>query len=82
MCGIAAIFSRQAPAALATARLSIIDLATGDQPIASEDERTRIIVNGEFYGFEPIQAELERGGHRLGSASSRCSTRGTMARCI
>ena len=35
---------------LGHARLSIIDLTTGDQPIASENERTRIIVNGEFYG--------------------------------
>lgn len=99
MCGIAAIFSRQAPIAPATieratrslyhrgpdgqrhwisddgrvalghARLSIIDLATGDQPIASEDERTRIIVNGEFYDFEAIQQELERGGHRLRTRS-------------
>lgn len=51
--------------ALGHARLSIIDLTTGDQPIASEDERTRIIVNGEFYGYEPIQRELERSGHRL-----------------
>jgi asparagine synthase (glutamine-hydrolysing) len=31
---------------LGHARLSIIDLSTGDQPIASEDGRTRIIVNG------------------------------------
>jgi asparagine synthase (glutamine-hydrolysing) len=31
---------------LGHARLSIIDLSTGDQPIASENERTRIIVNG------------------------------------
>ena len=99
MCGIAAIFSRQAPVApaaieratrslyhrgpdgqrhwlsadgrvaLGHARLSIIDLATGDQPIASEDERTRIIVNGEFYDFEAIQHELERGGHRLRTRS-------------
>ena len=38
--------------ALGHARLSIIDLATGDQPIASEDGRTRIVVNGEFYGYE------------------------------
>ena len=51
--------------ALGHARLSIIDLTTGDQPIASEDEQTRIIVNGEFYDFEAIQKELERGGHRL-----------------
>jgi asparagine synthase (glutamine-hydrolysing) len=55
--------------ALGHARLSIIDLATGDQPIASEDERTRIIVNGEFYGFEPIQRELVQGGHRLRTRS-------------
>ena len=30
-------------------RLSIIDLATGDQPIANEDDALRIVVNGEFY---------------------------------
>jgi asparagine synthase (glutamine-hydrolysing) len=50
-------------------RLSIIDLATGDQPIASEDSRTRIVVNGEFYGYEPIQRELESRGHRLRTLS-------------
>lgn len=55
--------------ALGHARLSIIDLATGDQPISSEDERTRIIVNGEFYGYEAIQQELERSGHRLRTRS-------------
>jgi len=37
--------------ALGHARLSIIDLTTGDQPIASEDEATRIVVKGEFYGY-------------------------------
>jgi asparagine synthase (glutamine-hydrolysing) len=55
--------------ALGHARLSIIDLQTGDQPIASEDERTRIVVNGEFYGYEAIQRELERSGHRLRTRS-------------
>jgi asparagine synthase (glutamine-hydrolysing) len=55
--------------ALGHARLSIIDLATGDQPIASEDEQTRIVVNGEFYGYEPIQRELEQSGHRLRTRS-------------
>jgi asparagine synthase (glutamine-hydrolysing) len=54
---------------LGHARLSIIDLRTGDQPIASEDERTRIVVNGEFYGFEAIQRELKGRGHRLGTGS-------------
>src|SRR6202008_1264432 len=55
--------------ALGHARLSIIDLVTGDQPIASEDELTRIVVNGEFYGYEGIQRELEQAGHRLRTRS-------------
>ena len=55
--------------ALGHARLSIIDLTTGDQPIANEDERIRIVVNGEFYGYEAIQRELERSGHRLRTRS-------------
>jgi asparagine synthase (glutamine-hydrolysing) len=54
---------------LGHARLGIIDLATGDQPIANEDGRLQIVVNGEFYGYEPIQRELERGGHRLRTRS-------------
>jgi asparagine synthase (glutamine-hydrolysing) len=54
---------------LGHARLSIIDLATGDQPIAAEDGRTHIVVNGEFYGFEAIQRELEAAGHRLRTRS-------------
>ncbi len=55
--------------ALGHARLSIIDLTTGDQPIASEDERTRIVVNGEFYDYEAIQRKLEQSGHRLRTRS-------------
>jgi asparagine synthase (glutamine-hydrolysing) len=55
--------------ALGHARLSIIDLTTGDQPIASEDGQTHIIVNGEFYGYEAIQRELEQAGHRLRTRS-------------
>ena len=54
---------------LGHARLSIIDLTTGDQPIASEDEQTRIVVNGEFYGYEAIQRELQDRGHRLRTKS-------------
>jgi asparagine synthase (glutamine-hydrolysing) len=48
---------------LGHARLSIIDLSTGDQPIANEDERIHIVVNGEFYDFERQRRELERRGH-------------------
>jgi asparagine synthase (glutamine-hydrolysing) len=54
---------------LGHARLSIIDLSTGDQPIASENGRTRVVVNGEFYGYEAIQRELEDLGHRLHTKS-------------
>ena len=55
--------------ALGHTRLSIIDLAAGEQPIASEDGQTIIVVNGEFYGYEAIQRELEQAGHRLRTRS-------------
>jgi asparagine synthase (glutamine-hydrolysing) len=54
---------------LGHARLSIIDLTTGDQPIASEDERIHIVVNGEFYDFECQRRELERRGHLFRTCS-------------
>jgi asparagine synthase (glutamine-hydrolysing) len=50
-------------AGLGHARLSIIDLTTGEQPIANEDGLIHIIVNGEFYDFERQRRELERRGH-------------------
>ncbi len=54
---------------LGHARLSIIDLAGGDQPIASEDGEIQIVVNGEFYDFQRIRAELEARGHRFRTKS-------------
>jgi asparagine synthase (glutamine-hydrolysing) len=51
------------------ARLSIIDLTTGDQPIANENEQIHVVVNGEFYDYERIQRELEGRGHRLRTRS-------------
>src|SRR5262249_30080414 len=54
---------------LGHARLSIIDLATGDQPIAGEEEALQIVVNGEFYDFERAQRDLEGRGHRLRTRS-------------
>lgn len=50
-------------------RLSIIDLRTGEQPIASANERIHIVVNGELYDFERTQRELEQRGHRLRTRS-------------
>lgn len=50
-------------------RLTIIDLVTGAQPIANEDGRLRIVVNGEFYDFERIRRELETRGHEFRTRS-------------
>lgn len=49
-------------------RLSIID-PDGVQPIANEDGSVRIVVNGEFYGFEEIRRRLEAKGHRFRTRS-------------
>lgn len=55
--------------ALGHARLSIIDLTTGDQPIPNEDKSIWIVANGEFYDYERVQKELEQGGHQLRTRS-------------
>ena len=39
-------------------RLSIIDLATGDQPMQSRDKRYVIVFNGEVYNFQELRKEL------------------------
>jgi asparagine synthase (glutamine-hydrolysing) len=44
-------------------RLSIIDLATGDQPMLSADGRLALSYNGEIYNFREVRAELEALGH-------------------
>ncbi|MGB2716070.1 MAG: asparagine synthase (glutamine-hydrolyzing) [Vicinamibacterales bacterium] len=46
-------------------RLSIIDLSTGDQPLANEDETVWVVFNGEIYNFIDVRAELERLGHQF-----------------
>jgi asparagine synthase (glutamine-hydrolysing) len=46
-------------AAFAHARLSIIDLDGGWQPIANEDESVRVVLNGEIYNYRALRAELE-----------------------
>ncbi len=46
-------------------RLSIIDLATGDQPVASETGETVAVFNGELYNFRELRRELEAKGHRI-----------------
>src|SRR5215212_7445240 len=53
------------PTALAARRLAIIDLDTGDQPIANEDSTIHVVQNGELYNYRELRAELERAGHRF-----------------
>jgi asparagine synthase (glutamine-hydrolysing) len=50
---------------LGATRLKIIDLSTGDQPIASENGDAVIVFNGEIYNHEELRAELEARGHRF-----------------
>lgn len=54
---------------LGHARLSIMDLSTGQQPISNEDGSIRAVVNGEFYDFERIRAELVAKGHAFRTRS-------------
>jgi len=52
-------------AALAMRRLSIVDLATGKQPIHNEDGSVQVVFNGEIYNFAELRADLEKKGHRF-----------------
>ena len=46
-------------------RLSIIDLATGRQPISNEDGTIWVVFNGEIYNYRELRASLIRSGHRF-----------------
>jgi asparagine synthase (glutamine-hydrolysing) len=50
---------------LAMRRLSIIDLAHGQQPIHNQDETAWIVFNGEIYNYRELRAQLESLGHRF-----------------
>src|SRR5512137_2970203 len=50
-------------------RLSIIDVAGGHQPIASEDGQILVVCNGEIYNFRELRRELEAAGHRFATHS-------------
>jgi len=54
---------------LGSARLSIIDLSGGSQPITNEDETLWIVFNGEIFNYIELRAELEAQGHRFRTSS-------------
>lgn len=45
--------------ALGHRRLSIIDIAEGQQPMFSDDRNIAIVYNGEVYNFKALRSELE-----------------------
>ncbi|MCQ2478838.1 MAG: asparagine synthase (glutamine-hydrolyzing), partial [Clostridia bacterium] len=49
--------------ALGFRRLSIVDLAGGDQPIFNEDKTKVIVFNGEIYNHKKLREDLEKKGH-------------------
>jgi asparagine synthase (glutamine-hydrolysing) len=54
---------------LGVRRLSIIDVAGGDQPISNETGSIHLVYNGETYNHAALRGELERLGHRPKSYS-------------
>jgi asparagine synthase (glutamine-hydrolysing) len=62
-------FFRSPQVALAIRRLSIIDLETGDQPLANESGDITLVFNGEIYNYREICEGLRARGHHLKTRS-------------
>jgi asparagine synthase (glutamine-hydrolysing) len=60
---------RDRQAGLGHARLSIIDLATGQQPLSNETGTLWVSFNGEIFNYVELRAELEERGHRFRTRS-------------
>lgn len=67
--GQAAWVSPSGACALGHARLKVIDLETGDQPMGSEDGAVQVVFNGEIYNFRALRSELEANGCRFRTRS-------------
>lgn len=62
-------YYQQGPIGLAHARLSIVDLSTGNQPISNEDGSVWVVFNGEIFNYLELRGELEARGHRFSTHS-------------
>ncbi len=60
---------RDRRAGLAHARLSIIDLTTGQQPLANETRELWVVFNGEIFNYVELRGELEGHGHQFATKS-------------
>jgi asparagine synthase (glutamine-hydrolysing) len=59
---------QQPGVALHSRRLSIIDLAHGEQPISNEDGSVVVVFNGEIFNHLELRQQLEQRGHRFRTA--------------
>jgi asparagine synthase (glutamine-hydrolysing) len=50
-------------------RLRVVDLESGDQPIANEDGTVEVVFNGEIYNHRDLRRQLEAKGHRFRTLS-------------
>jgi asparagine synthase (glutamine-hydrolysing) len=57
------------PVAIGMARLSIIDLPGGKQPISNENGSVTVVLNGEIYNYIELQDWLLKRGHRFATRS-------------
>ena len=57
------------PVGLGHARLSIIDLAGGHQPLFNEDRSVAVICNGEIYNYRELREQLLQTGHQFRTGS-------------
>ncbi|MCP9447105.1 MAG: asparagine synthase (glutamine-hydrolyzing) [Nitrospira sp.] len=62
-------FQMDGPVGLGHARLSIIDLAGGAQPMANEDQSLWITFNGEIFNYVELRNELIKKGYRFRTQS-------------
>ena len=59
----------EGPVGLGHRRLSIVDVAGGQQPMANEDDTVWITYNGELYNHAALRPGLEAAGHRYRTRS-------------